>query len=351
MKMSRKWLNEFVDLSLEEYDDHTFGEAMTVSGSKVEVTDDLSKTMHGVKVGRIVSIEKHPNSDHMLVTQIDVGESEPVQICTGAWNIHEGDIVPVALHNSLLPGGVKITKGKLRGVPSNGMLCSLKELGMTTHDFPYAVITPAAILGDYHPIDPEKPSVAADIKAGDRIFGKVIAAQVEHVETVGYSRYALSLSTGSETVSAETGCMNLHAGDLVAYDTAKNHVCTLDDLRAKQEEFPHCITDGILILNEDCKPGDDIPTLLGLDDHVVEFEITPNRPDCLCMIGLAREAAVTFGKKLTIRRLGAIISNPRMPVLGADLEYDEHLSPSQYVESDIRKAQRLSLYRECELEE
>ena len=80
MKMSRKWLNEFVDLSLEEYDDHTFGEAMTVSGSKVEVTDDLSKTMHGVKVGRIVSIEKHPNSDHMLVTQIDVGESEPVQI-------------------------------------------------------------------------------------------------------------------------------------------------------------------------------------------------------------------------------------------------------------------------------
>ena len=99
MKMSRKWLNEFVDLSLEEYDDHTFGEAMTVSGSKVEVTDDLSKTMHGVKVGRIVSIEKHPNSDHMLVTQIDVGESEPVQICTGAWNIHEGDIVPVALHN------------------------------------------------------------------------------------------------------------------------------------------------------------------------------------------------------------------------------------------------------------
>ena len=300
MKMSRKWLNEFVDLSLEEYDDHTFGEAMTVSGSKVEVTDDLSKTMHGVKVGRIVSIEKHPNSDHMLVTQIDVGESEPVQICTGAWNIHEGDIVPVALHNSLLPGGVKITKGKLRGVPSNGMLCSLKELGMTTHDFPYAVITPAAILGDYHPIDPEKPSVAADIKAGDRIFGKVIAAQVEHVEAVGYSRYALSLSTGSETVSAETGCMNLHAGDLVAYDTAKNHVCTLDDLRAKQEEFPHCITDGILILNEDCRPGDDVAVLLGLDDHVVDYEITPNRPDCLCMIGLAREASVTFKKPLKL---------------------------------------------------
>ena len=180
------------------------------------------------------------------------------------------------------------------------MLCSLKELGMTTHDFPYAVITPAVILGDYHPIDPEKPSVAADIKAGDRIFGKVIAAQVEHVETVGYSRYALSLNTGSETVSAETGCMNLHAGDLVAYDTAKNHVCTLDDLRAKQEEFPHCITDGILILNEDCRPGDDVAVLLGLDDHVVDYEITPNRPDCLCMIGLAREASVTFKKPLKL---------------------------------------------------
>ena len=66
---------------------------------------------------------------------------------------------------------------------------------------------------------------------------------------------------------------------------------------------------------------------------------------------LEQEYQATFGKKLTIRRLGAIISNPRMPVLGADLEYDEHLSPSQYVESDIRKAQRLSLYRECELEE
>ena len=187
MKMSRKWLNEFVDLSLEEYDDHTFGEAMTVSGSKVEVTDDLSKTMHGVKVGRIVSIEKHPNSDHMWVCQIDVGD-ETVQICTGAWNVHAGDLVPVAKHKSTLPGGIKITKGKLRGEASNGMLCGMSELGLDEHDFPYGVIEAAAILGDYHPIDKEHPSIPADIQPGHKIFGKVIAAQI----TVGLGRLPMS---------------------------------------------------------------------------------------------------------------------------------------------------------------
>ena len=118
MKMSRKWLSEFVELSLNECDDRSFAEAMTVSGSKVEVTEDLNKSMTNVQVGKILSIEKHPNSDHMLVCQIDAGGEEPVQICTGAWNIHEGDLVPTALHNSMLPGGVKITKGKLRGVAS-----------------------------------------------------------------------------------------------------------------------------------------------------------------------------------------------------------------------------------------
>ena len=297
MKLSRKWLNEFVDLPLEEIDDKVFAEAMTISGSKVEITEDLSQKMKNVKVGKILSIEKHPNSDHMLVTQIDVGESEPVQICTGAWNVHVGDLIPAALHNSLLPGGVKITKGKLRGVPSNGMLCSLKELDVTTHDFPYAEIRAAAILGDYHPMDPAKPSISPDIKAGDKIFGKVIAAEVKSVENAGVNRWNCALEPAAETV---TDCQNLHAGDLVAYDTAKNHICTLEDLHAKQEEFPHCIPDGIFILHEDVKPGDDVASFLGLDDHVVEFEITPNRPDCLCMIGLAREAAVTFGRELKL---------------------------------------------------
>ena len=179
MKLSRKWLNEFVDLPLSEVDDRTFAEAMTVSGSKVEVTEDLSKTIKNVKVGKIVKLEKHPNSDHMLVAQIDAGADAPVQICTGAWNVHEGDLVPAALHNSLLPNGVKITRGKLRGVESEGMLCSLKELGCTAHDFPYAVIKPAALLNDYHPLDKNKPSISADIKPGDTIFGSVVAARVQ----------------------------------------------------------------------------------------------------------------------------------------------------------------------------
>lgn len=198
MNLSRKWLNEFVDLPMSEVSDREFAEAMSVSGSKVETTEDLSLTMKNVKVGRVVSIERHPDSDHMWVCQIDVGEKEPVQICTGAQNVHQGDLVPAALDNSLLPGGIEIKAKPLRGVPSYGMLCSYKELGATAHDFPYA------------------------------------------------------------------------------------------------------IEDGILILQGDYKPGDDMAEKMGLDDHVVEFEITPNRPDCLCMIGLAREVAVTFGKELKL---------------------------------------------------
>ncbi|MBQ3275726.1 MAG: phenylalanine--tRNA ligase subunit beta [Oscillospiraceae bacterium] len=300
MDLSRKWLNEYVDLPLSEVGDRAFAEAMTVSGSKVEVTRDLSESIQNVKVGRIVRLEKHPNSDHMLVAQIDVGGDAPVQICTGAWNVHEGDLVPVALHNSLLPGGAKITRGKLRGVESDGMLCSLKELACTVHDFPYGEIKPAALLNDYHPLDPAKPSIPADIKAGDRVFGKVIAARVRSVAPAGINRWETVLDTGSGDVTMVVDCQNLHEGDLVAYHTGNGAVLTPEDLRAKQEEFPHCIPDGILILHEDCAPGDDMGMLLGLDDHVVEFEITPNRPDCLCMIGLAREAAVTFNKELKL---------------------------------------------------
>ena len=297
MKMPRKWLDEFVELPLEEVGDKAFAEAMSVSGSKVEVTEDLTQTIHNVKVGRILSLEKHPNSDHMLVAQIDVGEGEPVQICTGAWNVHVGDLVPAALHKSLLPSGVKIEKGKLRGVESYGMLCSLKELDADIHDFPYGEIKAAALLNNYHPIDPLKPSISPLIKSGDRIFGKVVAAQVSKVENAGVNLWKCTLATGNETV---TPCQNIHEGDLVAYNTEKDAICTLADLHAEQKEFPNCIEDGILILHEDCKPGDDMAKLLGRDDHVVEYEITPNRPDCLCMIGLAREVAVTFGKELKL---------------------------------------------------
>ena len=325
MKLSRKWLNEFVDLPLEQYDDRSFAEAMTVSGSKVEVTEDLSKSIKNVKVGRIVKLEKHPNSDHMLVCQLDVGAGEPVQICTGAWNVHEGDLVPVALHNALLPNGTKITRGKLRGVLSDGMLCSLKELGCTAHDFPYGVIKPAAILGDYHALDPAKPSISADIKAGDRIFGKVVAARVEAIAPAGVNLWDTALSLGESDVEGVFDCQNLHVGDLVAYDTAKGSVLTPEDLRARQEEFPHCINDGILILHEDCRPGDDMGALLGMDDHVVEFEITPNRPDCLCVIGLARETAVTFNKELKLHE----------PVVKAEAGGDIHQLTKVVIEDPL----------------
>ena len=167
MNLSRKWLSEFVTVDANDKD---FAEAMTLSGSKVELTHDLGGETSNVVVGQVLSMERHPDSDHMWVCQICVGQEAPIQIVTGAWNVHVGDLVPVALHKSTLPGGKKIEKGKLRGVESNGMLCGLAELGLDTRDFPYAVITPAALLNDYHPLDKNKPSIPADIKAGDKLF-------------------------------------------------------------------------------------------------------------------------------------------------------------------------------------
>ncbi len=192
MKLNRKWLHEeFVDLS--HVSDKEYVEKLTVFGQKVETWERMDAEIKNVKVGKVLSIVRHENSDHMWVCQIDVGGEAPVQIVTGAQNVREGDLVPVAMHNSYLPGGVHITKGKLRGVVSNGMLCGLEELGLTQNDFPYA------------------------------------------------------------------------------------------------------ITDGIFILQEDCQIGDDINTVIGNDDTIVDFEITNNRPDCYSIIGLARESAAAFG--------------------------------------------------------
>lgn len=191
MKLNRNWLNEeFVDLS--HISDKEFVETMTVAGQKVETYERMDAEIKNVVVGKVLSITRHTNSDHMWICQVDVGKDEPVQIVTGAQNVHEGDLVPAALHNSYLPGGIHITKGKLRGEVSCGMLCSLKELGLTLNDFPYA------------------------------------------------------------------------------------------------------IEDGIWILEEDCKPGDDINAVIGNQDTVVDFEITNNRPDCYSILGLAREAAAAF---------------------------------------------------------
>ena len=137
MKLNRKWLNEeFVDLS--HVSDKEFADTLTVFGQKVETYERMDAQIENVVVGKILSIVRHENSDHMWVCQVDVGRDAPVQIVTGAQNVRQGDLVPAALHNSRLPGNIHITKGKLRGVASNGMLCSFAELGLTQNDLPEA---------------------------------------------------------------------------------------------------------------------------------------------------------------------------------------------------------------------
>ena len=147
MKLNRKWLHEeFVDLS--HVSDKEYVETMTVFGQKVETYERMDAEIRNVVVAKVLSMVRHPNSDHMWICQVDVGQEEPVQIVTGAQNVHEGDLVPAALHNSWLPGGVHITKGKLRGEPSNGMLCSYLELGLTQNDLPGAYEDGIWILND-----------------------------------------------------------------------------------------------------------------------------------------------------------------------------------------------------------
>ncbi len=147
MKLNRKWLHEeFVDLS--HVSDKEYVEKLTVFGQKVETYERMDAEIKNVVVGKVVSIVRHNNSDHMWVCQVDVGQEEPVQIVTGAQNVHEGDLVPAALHNSWLPGGIHITKGKLRGEKSNGMLCSFAELGLTQNDLPGAYADGIWILND-----------------------------------------------------------------------------------------------------------------------------------------------------------------------------------------------------------
>ena len=195
MKMSLSWLSYYVDIDVPVQE---LCDKMTMAGFEIEEIEDLSKTMEKVVAGKILKIEKHPNSDHLQICQIDVGESEPVQIVTGAQNVFEGACVPAALHNSLLPNGMKIKKGKLRGVESNGMLCSGEELNLKESDYP-----------------------GAEVK-------------------------------------------------------------------------------GILILQEDYRPGTDMREILKLNDYIIDFKITANRPDCQSVLGVAREAAVVLKKECKI---------------------------------------------------
>ncbi len=136
MNLSMKWLGDYVkaDMPIKDY-----CHALTMSGSKVEGYEIEGSEISNVVVGKLLSVVPHENSDHLVVCQVEVGKEAPIQIVTGASNVNAGDIVPVALDGSTLPGGIKIKKGKLRGVESNGMLCSLGELGLDKRDFPYAI--------------------------------------------------------------------------------------------------------------------------------------------------------------------------------------------------------------------
>ena len=134
MKLPLKWLKDFTDIKA---DVREYADAMTLSGSKVEGFETLGEEIDRVVVGRILSVEKHPDADRLLVTEVDTGNGT-IQIVTGATNIKVNDLIPVALDGSSLPGGKKIRKGKLRGVESCGMMCSISELGVTKDDFPEA---------------------------------------------------------------------------------------------------------------------------------------------------------------------------------------------------------------------
>ena len=199
MNLSRNWLADFVDTA--GIDNAAFCDRMTATGSKVETCEELGADIENVVVARVTHLERHPNSDHLWICRLDAGaRGQDIQIVTGAQNLFEGALVPAALPVARLPGGVVIRAGKLRGVESNGMLCSMGELKLTAHDMP---------------------------------------------------------------------------------DKAE---------------------DGILILDDDCadRLGEDIRDVLLLRDSVVDFEITSNRPDCLSVLGLAREAAVSFGRELRV---------------------------------------------------
>ena len=145
MKVSLNWLKRYVDIDVTTEE---LCRRMTMAGFEVDGVENLADTMRNVVAARLVKLEKHPDSDHLQICQMDVGGEELVQIVTGAQNVFEGALVPAALHDSDLPCGVHIKKGKLRGVPSNGMLCSGEELCLKESDYPGAEVNGILILKD-----------------------------------------------------------------------------------------------------------------------------------------------------------------------------------------------------------
>ena len=158
MNLSLRWLKEFVDIG--NIAPRDFSEAMTMSGSKVELFEIEGGQVDNILVGRVLDIQKHPDADKLVVCQVNVGDKN-VQIVTAATNLKVGDYVPVCMDKSKLFDGTPIKKGKLRGVVSEGMFCSVAELGLTTHDFPYAIQDGIFVLQD----DPDLTPVSGmDIK-------------------------------------------------------------------------------------------------------------------------------------------------------------------------------------------
>ena len=135
MKVSLNWIKDFVDIDV---DAKKLADVMTYTGTKAEGWETLPENLQNIVVGTVLSTEKHPDADRLTVCKIDVGAAEPVQIITAATNVVPGAKVPVCLDGAVLVDGTKIKKGKLRGLPSEGMLCSIHELGLTLNDFPYA---------------------------------------------------------------------------------------------------------------------------------------------------------------------------------------------------------------------
>lgn len=189
MKVPLGWLKDYVDIKVSPKE---YANALTLSGSKAEGIEILGEDITNVVVGKIVSIEKHPDADKLQVTKVDIG-SGIIQVVTGAQNISLGDYIPVALVGARLPGEKKISKGKLRGIESCGMMCSIQELNLT------------------------------------------------------------------------------------------------------KEDYPDAAEDGIFILEGEPPLGKDIKEVLSINETIVDFEITSNRPDCFSIVGMARESAVTFG--------------------------------------------------------
>lgn len=157
MKLSIEWLNEFVDIDVNTIGAKNFAEAMSLSGSKVETYEYEAKNIKNIVVGEILETEKHPDADKLTVCKVKIANEEIIQIVTAATNISKENKVPVALHNSTLADGTKIKKSKLRGVLSQGMFCSVNELGVTVNDFPSAIEDGIFIL-------PKDTKVGIDIK-------------------------------------------------------------------------------------------------------------------------------------------------------------------------------------------